>query len=131
LIDEARKRDAEIADAIEIIAGTGLRKGELLGLRVADINLEAGELHVAWAISDGGKGVGVVRKPTKRSDWRDVPFRGSVKAAIERQLERGRDRAEGMLRPDSYLFSLDAGGVMPHRPDTFSDRLAARAGGRW
>ena len=128
LIDQARERDVEIADAIEIIAGTGLRKGELLGLRLADINLEASELHIAWAISDGGKGVGVVRKPTKRSDWRDVPFRGSVKSAIERQLERCRGRAEGKLRRDSYLFSLDAAGVMPHRPDTFSDRLAAARG---
>lgn len=128
LIDEARGRDAEIADAIEIVVGTGLRKGELLGLRVAEVNLVASELHIAWAVSDGGKGVGVVRKPTKRSDWRDVPITDSVKSAIDRQLERCRDRGDGKLRRDVYLFSLDAEGVKPHRPDTFSDRLASARG---
>jgi integrase len=128
LIEEARVRDEEIADAVEIIAGTGLRKGELLGLRVADVNLTAGELHIAWSVSDGGKGVGVVRKPTKRSDWRDVPITDSVKSAIERQLERCRYRADGKLGRDIHLFSLDATGFTPHRPDTFSDRLASARG---
>jgi integrase len=125
LIEEARERDEEIADAIAIVAGTGLRKGELLGLRVADVNLEASELHIAWSVSDGGKEVGVVRKPTKRSDWRDVPVTASVKFAIERQLDRCRIRADGKLGRDIHLFSLDAATVAPHRPDTFSDRLLA------
>jgi integrase len=55
LIEEARERDEEIADAVELIAGTGLRKGELLGLRVADVNLTAGEPRIARSVSDGGK----------------------------------------------------------------------------
>jgi integrase len=110
LIDPAREKDAEVADAIEIVAGTGLRKGELLGLFVQDVHLEDIELHVAWAISDGGKGVGVVRKPTKRAAWRDVPITDSVKAAIERQLERRVQWAGGKIRRDSYLFSSSSDG---------------------
>ena len=33
---------------------------------------------VAAAITDGGASVGLVRKATKRSDWRDVPLTGAV-----------------------------------------------------
>lgn len=129
LIDAARETDEEIADAIEIVAETGLRMGELLGLFIEDVHLEEMELHVAWAVSDGGKGVGVVRKPTKRSDWRDVPFTGSVKQALDRQLQRRRGQSDGKLRRDSYLFSGNPDGTQPIRTDTFSDRLAHARGG--
>ena len=45
------------------------------------------------AIADGGPGVGLVRKPTKESDWRDVPLIDSARAAFERQLARRREHS--------------------------------------
>ena len=36
----------------------------------------------------GEPGVGLVRKPTKESDWHDVPLIDSVRAAFERRLAR-------------------------------------------
>jgi hypothetical protein len=46
------------------------------------------EVHVAAAIADGGAGIGLVRKSTKRSDWRDVPLTEAAVAAIQHQLDR-------------------------------------------
>ena len=79
-------------------AGTGVRK-ELLALLVEDVDLKAEEMHVAFAIADGGPGVGLVRKPTKESDWRDVPVLDSVREAIERQLARRREQTGLEPRP--------------------------------
>ena len=66
LLAAAAKRDAEATDAAVLLASTGARKGELLAIRWADVDLEGAEVHISAAISDGGRGVGVVRKPTKR-----------------------------------------------------------------
>ena len=41
-------------------------------------------MHVAFAIADGGPGVGLVRKPTKESDWRGVPLIDSMRQSFER-----------------------------------------------
>ena len=66
--------DEELADLATVLASTGMRTGEVLGLQWSDVDLDASELHVSAAVTDGGPGVGVVRKATKRSDWRDVPL---------------------------------------------------------
>ena len=55
-------------------------------------------MHVAFAIADGGPGVGLVRKPTKEWDLHDVPLIDSVMQAFERQLARRHDKlAAGSL----------------------------------
>jgi integrase len=58
---------------VTVLASTGMRVGEVRGLFWKDVNFVEGEVHVAWAITDSGPGVRIVRKPTKRADWRDVP----------------------------------------------------------
>ena len=51
-----------------------------------DVDSKAQEMHVAFAIADGAPGVGLVRKPTKKSDWRGVPLVDSVRQSFERSL---------------------------------------------
>ncbi len=74
VLRSAARVDPEVADAATILGSTGMRKGEILGLRWSEIDLRSDEVHVGAAITDGGRGVGVLRKATKRSDWRDVPL---------------------------------------------------------
>ena len=119
---------AELSDIVEIVAGTGVRKGELLALLVEDVDLKAQEMHVALAIADGGPGVGLVRKPTKESDWRDVPLIDSVREAFERQLARRHELTGREPRPNEYVFASDPDGTKPIRPDSLSDRLAEARG---
>ena len=125
LLAAAAKRDAEATDAAVVLASTGARKGELLAIRWADVDLDRAEVHISAAISDGGRGVGVVRKPTKRSDWRDVPLTSGAVEALRRQAARRRD-VNGVEPPGSeYVFPSGLDGSLPMRPDALSNRWAA------
>jgi len=90
--------------------------------------LKAQENDIAFAIADGGPGVGLVRKPTKESDWRDVPLIDSVRGAFERQLARRRELTGQEPWPGEYIFASDPDGAKPIRPDSLSDRLAEARG---
>jgi integrase len=120
--------DEELVDVLEIIKGTGMRKGELLALWIENLDMKNAEVHIAWAIEDGGPGVGTVRTPTKKADWRDVPMTKAVFAAFERQLERRRRvRGEAPAATD-YVFPRNLEGTEPIRPDTLSDQLSEARG---
>lgn len=119
--------DPEVADAVVIFACTGMRLGELLGLRWGEVELDQSYVHLAWAISDGGKGVGLVRKELKRSDWRDVPLLDAAIDALRRQAARGRERFGIDPAPGHYVFP-GRGPDLPHRPDSFGDRFAQARG---
>lgn len=58
---------------------------ETVALRWTDVDRANGELHAAAAIADGAPGVGVLRKSTKRPDWRDVPLTTRALEAVDRR----------------------------------------------
>jgi hypothetical protein len=70
--------------------------------------LKAQENDIAFAI-DGGLGVGFVCKPTKESDWRDVPQLDAAGESFERQLARGREQTGLGPRPNEYIFATPTG----------------------
>ncbi|MGO9458239.1 MAG: tyrosine recombinase XerC [Acidimicrobiales bacterium] len=124
LLATVADRDPELADIITVMASSGIRRGELLGLQWGDVDLEAGEIHVAAAITDGGPGVGIIRKPTKRSDWRDVPLTKAAKHAIERQGVRFRELFGQDPPASSYVFGGLPDGSQAHRPDVLTHRVS-------
>jgi integrase len=128
LLAAAAKRDVEATDAAVVLASTGARKGELLAIRWADVDLDGAEVHISAAISDGGRGVGVVRKPTKRSDWRDVPLTSAAVDALRRQAARRGGSSGAEPQGSEYVFPAGIDGSVPMRPDSFSNRWAAARG---
>jgi integrase len=128
VITLATERDPQMADLATVLASTGMRTGEVLGLQWGDVSIRDGELHVAAAISDGGPGVGIVRKPTKRSDWRDVPLTGAAVAALERQQDRYHQLFGKTPPRSAYVFSGSADPVIPMRPDALNRRWVAARG---
>ena len=127
LLAQIETTDVELADMGIILASTGMRPSELLGLWWQDFDATAEELTLAWALADGGTGVGIRRVPTKKADWRDVPLTDAAAAALERQRKRRMVRAEPP-RPEHYIFPGGPDGTVPHRPDRFSDRWLAHRG---
>jgi integrase len=128
LLAAAAQRDPEAADAAFVLASSGVRKGELLAIRWADVDFDRAEMHVAAAISDGGRGVGVVRKSTKRSDWRDVPLTSSAVDALRRQAARRHELTGVEPAAAEYVFPAGINGSVPTRPDVLSNRWAAARG---
>ena len=128
VLNSAARHDAELGDIALVLASTGMRKGEVLGLRWRDVDLVGGEVHVAASISDGGPGVGLVRKPTKRSDWRDVPLTNAATAALARQFERRRDLVRSDPDPSDYVFAGSVDGRIPTRPESLSNRWMSTRG---
>jgi integrase len=120
--------DPEIGVAGLVLAATGMRRGELLALRWTDVDLERAEVSVEAALVDGGPGVGVVRKPTKRSDWREVPLTAGAVSALKGQCER-RQALFGVLpAADEYVFCAGFDGQTPLRPDRLTDRWTTARG---
>ena len=122
------ERIPKSADLATLLASTGMRTGEVLGLQWADVDLVAGEIHVAAAITDGGPGVGIVRKSTKRSDWRDVPLTAAAQTALQRQADRFQDLNGRNPARTLFVFGAAPDYVLPLRPDALSRRWTASRG---
>ncbi len=128
LIASVRVSDEEMGDALVVLAATGVRKGELLALQFSDIDFVGEEIHVAAALSDGGPRVGIIRKETKRADWRDVPLTTSALAAIQRRADRLQALTGSAPAKAAYVFSWSPDGATPWRPDSFTDRWTVARG---
>jgi integrase len=92
-------------DHLLCLAGTGLRAGELLGLRASRVDLQARRLEVVNVRYDAGKfGRGYKNRPKTRASIRPVPLADQVADAIARQL--------GMARggPHALVFAGPGGG---------------------
>ena len=128
VLEAVKTKDPQLANLATVLASTGMRTGEVLGLRWADVHLDTDELHVAAAITDGGPDVVVVRKPTKRSDWRDVPLTGAASSALQHQADRYEELHGKMPPATAYVFSGAGDGTDPLRPDRLSHSWAEARG---
>ncbi len=91
-------------DHLLCLAGTGLRAGELLGLRASRVDLHARRLEVVNVRYDAGKfGRGYKNRPKTRASIRPVPLADQVAAAIAHQLTPSRG-------PHALVFGGPGGG---------------------
>jgi integrase len=127
-LETAQERDPEVADLAVVLASSGMRTGELLGLQWADVDLSTREVHVAAAVTDGGPGVGIIRKPTKRSDWRDVPLTEAAALAFRRQADRQQRLFGEPILSTAFVFGALTDPRVPMRPDALSRRWTAAKG---
>jgi len=136
--DELREFLAEIRHyrlfpAFVLLATTGMRRGEVLGLRWRDLDLDAGQLAVAHTITTAGFSQ-LVAGPPKTSRSRRHIFLDDATLAILRE-HRKRQREERFLagpawdKENDLVFRDEIGD--PIHPDWFSnefERLLRSAG---
>jgi integrase len=126
LISAAEDRGQPVlAAAIAIATTTGLRRGELAGLRWDDLDLVRGRLYVRRSIKkaiDGGWVVG----PPKTHQTRAVALDGFTVLL----LREHRCRAAGWatqagvtIGPTGYVLTFDPSGVEPMKPDSLGQAL--------
>lgn len=125
LLSGADEHDPEIAPVLKLAATTGLRRGELCGLRRSHLRLDRGELSVERAISEI-KSV-VEDKPTKNNDTRTIKLDDATIGFLQSHLADMDARAESCgvtVAADGYLFSLEPDCAVPMRPDLMTKRTA-------
>lgn len=122
-----------LAAAWRLALATGMRRGELLGLRWSDVDLDDGSLVVRRQVLVGPGGP-YVRDTTKGRRARRIALdAGSVAALRRHRTEQSRDRLlVGPAYADAGWLVAEQDGSVVH-PRTFAerfDRLVAEAGVR-
>jgi len=113
-------RDTTLFLPIAIALGTGLRRGEVLGLRWSSVDLEGGSLAVTRSIEQTKAGIRAKAPKTHRS-LRPVKMPASLvkilrTAKAERMLKAGPDFSD-----EDYICLREDGSLWP--PDVLSHRF--------
>ncbi|MDQ2992232.1 MAG: site-specific integrase, partial [Candidatus Eremiobacteraeota bacterium] len=111
---------SELQSSIAVLVGTGLRRGELLGLRWSDLDLSIGRLAVRRSVEmiDGKR----QEKPPKTArSARTLALASFVVEALRRQKgEQNERRLVLGLGRDENAYVSDRSDGTPWNPDSFS-----------
>ena len=124
LLAAADEHDELLAPILKLGATTGLRRGELSGLRRDRLHLDRQELIVDNAINDAG-GV-VVEKQTKTRSRRVVSLDHATAGLLQQHLDDMDARASmcGVaVASNGFVFSLDPTCCTPLRPELLTRRM--------
>jgi integrase len=108
VIAEARARSTALGLYLWLVVVTGVRRGELCGLQIRDIDLDRALVHIAFNyIVRGGRRV---RKDTKthQDRWHAIdPVTCALIAGYLAEIKAELAAVGAGLRDDAYLFSND------------------------
>src|SRR5215204_5114261 len=98
-------------EALYVVAvHCGLRKGELLGLRWDDVDLEAGTLAVRRTLSETRDGP--IFEPPKNGKGRNVPLTGAAVGALREHLARQMREIGDEYEDKGLVFASQTGNTM-------------------
>jgi integrase len=121
ILNAVKGKDLEALVTVALYSG--MRRGEILGLRVSDVNFETGAYHIARAVKNLGTKFYVGKLKTESSErWDVMPEDALACLRVHRLRQRERHLAFGGVE-DPHLFDDGAGG--PMNPNEVS-RLFAR-----
>jgi integrase len=125
LITAGEEADVRVGVFLRLLAATGMRRGEAAALQWADLDFVRGVVHVDKAVI-GAKGGALVKSPKTKASIRHIALDPQTIAALQRlrseqaRLARSCDLS---LPEDAYVFSYEAGGLVPPYPDSFSHAM--------
>ena len=128
VIAEARAHSAALGLYLWLVVVTGVRRGELCGLQIRDVDLDRCLVHVAfnYVVRAGQR----VRKDTKTHQDRWLAIDPDTCALIANYLDGIRAELAAVsveLRDDAYLFSNDPAHSRPWNPDWATHKVSAAA----
>lgn len=112
----------EVAPLLTLGAVTGMRRGELVGVRRSRILWDEGRLTVDVSI-DGGRRVKGTKTRTERTFYVDAATMEMLRRHCDEMDRRATDIGVVTL-PDAFVFSLVADCSAPMLPDYVSKRVA-------
>jgi integrase len=120
----AASESHDLGPAIAVAATTGLRQGELLGLRWSDVDLEGGSLTVRRSLALQWDGSMALAEPKTKRSRRTINLPTRAVAALREEGSRQADREAAVgsawTNPDGLVFT-DALG-RPLRNDVLTPR---------
>ena len=122
IIAAAEERDPRLAPLLMLGALTGMRRGELCGLRWSDIDFDGAQLTVSRSVIMVPKGL--AEKSTKTDRDRDVALDGVAVALLTRhraQVDKWARQADVEVIDTAYVFSPYIDGRQPFRPDNVTN----------
>lgn len=122
-------KDHRIGPLVSVALATGVRQGELLGLRWQDVDLERSRLTVQWALQRVN-GKATLVEPKTRKSRRTLPLTAAAMQALRAQRQQQlEDRIRATAWPEDGLdlvFTTSRGRPMAasHLTHTFQALLA-------
>jgi integrase len=116
LLAAAADVDAALACWLQVAVATGARRGEICGLRWNDIDLGDASVRIQRSVS-ATRQAGLTIKSTKTGGVRVVSLTTQAVIALR---EHHRSTHPGAA--DAFVFSNDADGARPWRPDLVTRR---------
>jgi integrase len=110
-------RDDRLESLYILAVHTGLRQGELLGLKWEEVDLEAGTLQVRRTLTTA-KGGPVLRAPKTKASRRTVKLSPTALEALRSHLERQLreiDQAGDLWRENGLIFASESGEPLDRR----------------
>jgi integrase len=128
VVAAAREYSDALGLYLWLVVVTGVRRGELCGLQIRDIDLDRGLVHVAsnYVVRAGQR----IRKDTKthQDRWLAIdPVTCALIASYLAEIKAELAAVGVELRDDAYLFSNDPAQVRPWNPDWVTHRVADAA----
>ena len=124
ILDAAEEMDPMLAVLLRLAGLTGLRRGELCGLRWSDVGWTENVLHVGWSVY-GTAGGGWDKKDTKNHQAVDVPLATQavdLLALHRNSVEELATTLDLAVPEDAFIFSLSPVGSEPVHPDWVTKR---------
>ncbi len=126
----ARATDDGMHPFWHLALGSGLRRGELLGLRWRDVNWERSSIHVQQEVV-ALKGVPIIQEPKTPESRRTVRLTAAVMAELARHRTRWAERklaAAEWANHDLVFCTASGSPINPSHVRRSYDRIVLRAG---
>jgi integrase len=126
ILRAAASLDLRYRVGIEIVAATGMRRGEACGLRWVDVDVDGRALVIDESVIPAAGGA-AIKSPKTRASRRRVAIDAGTLASIE-ALRVEQDALAEMcgasVYGEGFLLSVDPGGKAPLHPDSLSKAFA-------
>ncbi len=126
MLKEAEVEDPDLAVFLVLAAVTGARRGELCALRWDDVDFEAGSVGISRVIALGKAGPVERHKPKTRASVRTIALDAGTLGVLKAHRARSAEKARAcglVLAPSAFIFTGQADGSEPWRPDSTSRRF--------
>jgi integrase len=125
-LDQRSKAGDELLIAWSLLASTGMRRGESLGLRWGDVDFDGSRLSVrrsATVVKHKGAGEEIIIGTPKSGKARTVDLDPQILAALKAHKAAAGTLALALARDDAYVLGNLDGSV--RHPERFSRRFVA------